>query len=162
MLVPFERLDSQSKIWIYQSGKKFSEDEKDFIIKKTESFLIEWTAHGNSLEAGVQILYNQFIIIGVNENINDASGCSIDKSVNYMRELGKRLNTNLLERSKVAIKENTQIKLVNFSEIKYLVSEKLITSETQVFNNAIVSKKELETDWLQPAVNSWIRRYFEN
>lgn len=162
MLVPFERLDSQSKIWIYQSGKKFSEDEKDFIIKKTESFLIEWTAHGNSLEAGVQILYNQFIIIGVNENINDASGCSIDKSVNYMRELGKRLNTNLLERSKVAIKENTQIKLVNFSEIKYLVSEKLITSETQVFNNAIVSKKELETDWLQPAVNSWIKRYFEN
>ncbi len=162
MLVPFERLDSQSKIWIYQSGKKFSEDEKDFIIKKTESFLIEWTAHGNSLEAAVQILYNQFIIIGVNENINDASGCSIDKSVNYMRELGKRLNTNLLERSKVAIKENTQIKLVNFSEIKYLVSEKLITSETQVFNNAIVSKKELETDWLQPAVNSWIKRYFEN
>ena len=162
MLVPFERLDSQSKIWIYQSGKKFSEDEKDFIIKKTESFLIEWTAHGNSLEAAVQILYNQFIIIGVNENINDASGCSIDKSVNYMRELGKRLNTNLLERSKVAIKENTQIKLINFSEIKYLVSEKLITSETQVFNNAIVSKKELETDWLQPAVNSWIKRYFEN
>lgn len=162
MLVPFQQLDPQSKIWIYQSGKKFSTEEKEFITKKTESFLIDWTAHGNSLQAGMQIVYDQFIIIGVNENINEASGCSIDKSVNYMRELGQAMNTNLLERSKVAIKENTDIKLVDFPEIKKMVAEKLIHSETQVFNNAIVSKKELDTEWLQPAVKSWIKRYFEN
>ena len=160
MLVPFEKLDAQSKIWIYQSGRKFSEEEMDLITNKTEAFLIEWTAHGNSLEAGMQIFYDQFIIIGANENINEASGCSIDKSVNHMRKLGMVLNTNLLERSKVAIKENALIKLVDFSEIKYLVSKKLIHSETQVFNNAIVSKKELETNWLQPAMDSWIKRYF--
>lgn len=160
MLVPFERLDAQSRIWIYQSGKKFSEDEKNFITKKTEAFLVEWTAHGNSLEAGMQLLYDQFIIIGVNENINEASGCSVDKSVNHMRELGMMLNTNLLERTKVAIKEKAQIILVDFPEIKNMVSEKLIHPETEVFNNSIVSKKELETSWLQPAINSWMKRYF--
>jgi hypothetical protein len=160
MLVPFEKLDAQSRIWIYQSGKKFSEKEKISITKKTEAFLVEWTAHGNSLEAGMQLLYDQFIIIGVNENINEASGCSVDKSVNHMRELGRMLNTNLLERSKVAIKEKAQIKLVDFPEIKKMVSEKLIHPETEVFNNSIVSKKELETSWLQPAINSWMKRYF--
>ena len=160
MLVPFEKLDAQGKIWIYQSGKKFNEEEKNFITQKTEAFLIEWTAHGNSLEAGMQILYDQFIIIGVNENINEASGCSIDKSVNHMRELGMKLNTNLLERSKVAIKEKTQIILVDFPEIKKMVFEKLIHPQTEVFNNSIVSKKELETSWLQPAMNSWMKRYF--
>lgn len=160
MLIPFEKLDPQSKIWIYQSDKKFNEVEKEFITKKTESFLVEWTAHGQSLEAGFQILYDQFIIIGVNEAINDASGCSIDKSVNHICELEKALNVDLLKRSKVAIKENAQIKLIEFSEIKKMVAEGVINSDTEIFNNAIDSKKELESNWLQPAINSWLKRYF--
>lgn len=160
MLVTFEKLDPQSKIWVYQSDKKFNEVEKEFITQKTESFLIEWTAHGHSLEAGMQILYDQFIIIGVNEAINDASGCSIDKSVNHIRELERALNIKLLERSKVAVKDNAQIKLIEFSEIKKMVSEGVIKSGTEIFNNAVVSKKELESNWLQPAADSWLKRYF--
>ena len=41
MLVPFEKLDPQSKIWIYQSNKKLDEAEKEFVIKNTASFLVE-------------------------------------------------------------------------------------------------------------------------
>lgn len=160
MLVSFEKLDPQSKIWIYQSSKKLNQEEKDFIIEKTKSFLVDWTAHGNSLEAGIEISYDQFIIIGVSEATNEASGCSIDKSVNHVRELGKALNISLLERSKVAIKENTSIKLVEFSQIKNMISQGTITSDTEIFNNAIVSKKELESNWLQKAKHSWLKRYF--
>ena len=160
MLVQFDQLDPQSRIWIYQSNKKFSEEEKNFIIKNTEAFLIEWTAHGKSLEAGVHIAFNQFIILGVNENANEASGCSIDKSVNFMRELGAALNADLLERSKVAIKKDNEIELVEFSEIKNLVASNHIPEESEIFNNAIVAKADLDTRWLLPAKNSWIKRFF--
>lgn len=159
MLVPFETLAPQSKIWIYQSNKKLEEAEKDFIIQSTEKFLAEWTAHGNSLQAGVEIAYDQFIIIGVNEAVNEASGCSIDKSVSYVRELGKALNIDLLERSQVAIKNNSQIQLIGFTEIKKMVSEGVITSDTEVFNNAVTSKEDLETNWQVSAENSWLKRY---
>lgn len=159
MLVPFETLAAQSKIWIYQSNKKLDEAEKDFIIQSTEKFLADWTAHGNSLQAGVEIAYDQFIIIGVNEAVNEASGCSIDKSVSYVRELGKALNINLLERSQVAIKNNSQIQLIGFTEIKKMVSEGVITSDTEVFNNAVTSKEELKTSWQVSAENSWLKRY---
>jgi len=77
MLVSFEKLDPDSRIWIYQSSKKLNEEEKEFITEKTELFLIEWTAHGHDLEAAMQIQYDQFLIIGVNESVNEASGCSI-------------------------------------------------------------------------------------
>ncbi len=160
MLVPFENLDGQSKIWIYQSNRSFTEIEKDIILKKTELFLAEWTAHGHSLEAGVQIVYNQFIIIGINEAINEASGCSIDSSVNHIRELGKQLNIDLLEKSKVAIKNNTSLALVDFTNIKKMVNEGDITADTEVFNNTIVSKKELESNWIISAGDSWLKRYF--
>ena len=160
MLVPFEKLDPGSRIWIYQSNKKFTEEEKDLIRKETESFLIEWTAHGFTLESSMQILYNQFLVIGVNESANEASGCSIDKSVGHIRRLESLLNINLLERSKVAIRDHNSINLVDFSQVKRLVTEGVISKETEVFNNTIVSKKELESNWLQPAEKSWIKRYF--
>jgi hypothetical protein len=162
MLVSFKKLAPQSKIWIYQSGKILSEEEKEFVTQKTEAFIVDWTAHGHTLEAGVEILYDQFIIIGVNEDINDASGCSIDKSVNHIRELESALNVDLLDRSKVAIMQNGYVKLIGFSEIKNMVSQGVINSETEVFNNAIVSKSELEPNWLQPVANSWLKRYFPN
>ena len=160
MLVPFKNLDAQSKIWIYQSNRKLTDAEQEFIREKTDSFLIEWTAHGNSLSAGMEILHDQFIIIGVNENVNEASGCSIDKSVNHIRELSNALNINLLERSKVAIKEDAQIRLIDFSEIKNQISNGSISKDTEIFNHAIVSKMELESSWVLPASQSWIKRYF--
>lgn len=160
MLVPFEKLDPQSKIWIYQSDRKFSDTEKEVIKQNTESFLVEWTAHGNTLAAGMDILHDQFIVIGVNEALHGASGCSIDKSFQFMRILGEKLNLNLLERSKVAFRENAKVHLVDFTEIKGLISSGAISSDTEVFNNTISTKSELESSWVQPAENSWIKRYF--
>lgn len=160
MLVPFEKLSAQSKIWIYQSDRKLNESELKFIKGKTEAFLVEWTAHGNSLQAGIQILYEQFIIIGVNEAVNEASGCSIDKSVKHVQELETALNLNLMERSKIAILENTQVRLIDFSEIKNQINNGHINEETVVFNNALVSKGDLDSSWLQSASKSWMKRYF--
>ena len=160
MNVPFEKLGPESRIWIYQSDRKLNSEEQAFILKNTGRFLEAWTAHGNDLQAGVQILYDQFIIIGVNEAVNEASGCSIDKSVAFIRELDGILKANLLERSKVALKNETEISLIDFSEIKDMVSAGRITPESSVFNNAIVTKKELEDSWLMPAEKSWIKRYF--
>jgi hypothetical protein len=160
MNVPFEKLGPESRIWIYQSDRKLSNDEQEFILNNTCRFLEAWTAHGNDLQAGVQILFDQFIVIGVNEAVNEASGCSIDKSVGFIRALDETLNANLLERSSVAYKNEAEISLVKFSEIKDMISQGRITTESFVFNNAIVTKKELENNWLMPADKSWIKRYF--
>ena len=160
MLVPFEKLDPQSKIWIYQSDRKFNQEECEFITQNTESFLVEWTAHGNSLAAGMCILHNQFIIIGVNETVHGASGCSIDKSFQFIGDLGNKLNVNLLERSKVAIRKNAQLQLIEFTDIKKMISAGVISNDTEVFNNTIGTKTELDENWVQSAKDSWLKRYF--
>jgi len=159
MNVPFENLGPESRIWIYQSSRKFSKEESKFILENTRRFLDAWTAHGNGLQAGVTIQYDQFIILGVNEAVSDASGCSIDKSVSFIRELEKALKITLLERSKVALKTETEIMLVDFSDIKKMVAEGTIQSSMEVFNNAIVKKEELEESWVKPAKKSWISKY---
>ena len=160
MLVPFEKLHANSKIWIYQSNKKLNQSEEKYMTIQTEAFLIEWTAHGQSLQAAMQILLHRFLIIGVNEDANEASGCSIDKSVNHIRELEQSLSIKLLDRSQVAFLYNSEVKLVNFSEIKEQVVNGSISGKTEVFNNAIVTKGELDSIWRLPASESWLKRYF--
>ena len=49
MYIPFENLPEESKIWIYQSNRKFSDAEFSEIETDLQSFLNEWAAHGTSL-----------------------------------------------------------------------------------------------------------------
>ena len=160
MLVPFESLDANSKIWIYQSDRKLQQNELDFVRKNTEAFLTEWTAHGQNLQAGMQIFHEQFIVIGVNEAVNQASGCSIDKSVHFMQQLGNALKLDLLQRSKIAVKNENEIRVIEFSEVKEAINSGVISKASTVFNNAVVAKQDLDTQWAQPAQESWLKRYF--
>lgn len=160
MLVSFEVLSADSKIWIYQSGRELSEKEKSLIIKKSQSFLTEWTAHGHDLAAAVKIFFDRFIILAVDESKNDASGCSIDKSIHFIGQLGQTLNMNLLDKTSIAFQKNDQIHTLRFNEIKKMIEAGMLTESTPVFNHAITSKKELEEEWLLPAEKSWIKRYF--
>jgi len=160
MVISFEELGPESKVWIYQSDKLLSDKDQKYILVNTERFLREWTAHGNNLKAGVQILHSRFVVIGVDEAYNEASGCSIDKSVGFIRELGKSLNIDFLDRSKVALYQEGEVVFIPFTEIKNLAAAGQITADTKVFNHAVVTKKELQSSWLLPAAQSWIKRHF--
>lgn len=80
MYIPFENLPDESKIWIYQSNRKFSDEEMAEIETDLKAFVENWAAHGTSLEASYQLKYNRFIILAVNQEVQNATGCSIDSS----------------------------------------------------------------------------------
>ena len=96
MLVPFENLPEESRIWIYQSNRKFSDAEFSEIETDLQSFLNEWAAHGTSLESSYLLKYNRFIIIAVNQEVQAATGCSIDSSVEFIQNLEKKYNVDLV------------------------------------------------------------------
>ena len=82
MFVNFESLANSSKVWIYQSNREFSSHEGEIIKDKIESFVANWNRHGDDLNASYKIVYNQFIVLAVDEDSEGISGCSIDSSVN--------------------------------------------------------------------------------
>jgi len=85
MTTDFKNLPGDSRIWIYQANRKLREEEVGQIATKTKTFLEQWTAHGSDLEAGFEIRYNRFIVIGLNQENATTSGCSIDTSVNFIQ-----------------------------------------------------------------------------
>ena len=89
MYVPFENLPLESKIWIYQSNRKFTEEEFALIENDLKTFIDSWAAHGTGLEASYLLKYNRFIILAVNQEVQMATGCSIDKSVEFIQSIEK-------------------------------------------------------------------------
>jgi len=160
MLVNFDSLNDTSRIWVYQSSREFSDNEVSEIRVKVEEFIGNWKRHGEDLKASYKIKYNQFIILAVDENFNEVSGCSIDASTHLIKQIENLYRVELLNKMNVAFKDGENINSVGLADFQRYVNEQKVTTKTIVFNNLVCSKKELETTWEVPADQSWHSRYF--
>ena len=117
MIVNFNKLPDNSRLWIYQSNRDFSDQELDEIRNLTESFLSNWQTHNQELEVSYEIKYNRFLILAVNESFNSPGGCSIDLSLRFINDLSKKINIDLLDRMSVNYKDKEDIKSLKLNFI---------------------------------------------
>jgi hypothetical protein len=161
MLVDFNTLPEESRIWIYQANRSFTEDELDEIKSKLDIFVENWTAHGSDLQSGYLIKYKRFIIIGLNQNLNKATGCSIDASVHFIQQLEKEYSVDLMDKMNVSYKQGDFIAYKTLLDFKKMAKEKAISKNTIVFNNLVTSVAEFNENWEVPASESWHSRFIK-
>ena len=87
MLVDFDIIPDESRIWIYASEHKLTDEQQRYILNSICDSLREWEAHKNPLTAGIKIIENHFIVVALDESKNGARGCSIDTLQNKIHEL---------------------------------------------------------------------------
>ena len=160
MYTPFENLPEDSKIWIYQSNRKLADDEVTAITTKCQEFVENWAAHGTSLEASFLIKYNRFIIFAVNQEVQNATGCSIDASVHFIQQLEQEFQIELLDKMNVTYKMGEHIAHKTLIDFKKMAKDKAVTENTIVFNNLINNIAEYNESWEVPAMDSWHSRFF--
>lgn len=160
MYVPFETLPENARIWIYQSNRKFSDEEIADIEEALKAFLESWAAHGSGLEASYQLKYNRFIIIAINQEVQAATGCSIDASVGFIQSLEQKYNVDLLDKMNVTFKLGEHIAHKPLAEFKKMAKEKAVSANTVVFNNLVNTVGEWQDFWEVPAAESWHSRFF--
>lgn len=159
MLTQFENLPDDSRVWIYQANRKLTDDEVEKIAEKTEDFLVKWTAHGAELEAGFEIKYNRFIVIGLNQTNASASGCSIDASVHFIQSLEEEFDVDLLDKMNVTFYSGDYIAHKSLVDFRTMAKEKSVSKNTVVFNNLVNTKAEYLENWEVPASESWHNRF---
>jgi len=161
MYTNFAELPPSARIWIYQASRDFTEVEKIKLEDWLTSFVSRWQSHGAELTGSFKILYDRFIIMGVDTRTNMPSGCSIDSSVAALKEIEQTLNISLFDRTQIAfLEEGGQISTHPMQQIKSLIEEGKIDGEAITFNNLADTKEKLEAEWLVSAKNSWMKRYF--
>ena len=159
MYVSFNLLPPNAKVWIYQSDRNLSNIDIELIEREVKLFLNNWSSHNKEIESSFEIRYNRFLIIGLNENINSASGCSIEKSLNIIKDLQSLLEVNFLNRVDVDYKTGNDINSISLSEFQTMIREKKLSKDSIVYNNMIDSKQSYINNWETKIENSWHKKF---
>jgi len=156
------QFSENSRVWVYQSDRKLSDREAQQIQIQLDNFATGWTAHNNQLKAKAEIRYHRFLILIVDESQAGASGCSIDKSVNFIKQVEERFGVNLLDRFNLAYREGDEVLSAPRHDFEAMLKQGSINTNTIVFNNMVQNLKELQTKWEVPFKDSWHIQLFKD
>jgi len=148
----------ESRVWIYQSSRRFLMSEAIEIEDMLNSFVDQWKAHGAKVKGFATMFFGQFIILMADETATGVSGCSTDSSVRLIKEIEKNHNVQLFDRLSTALIIKDKIQLLPLSQLQYAVDNGFINGETVYFNNLADTKESLENNWLIPLKDSWLAK----
>lgn len=162
MYTDFNSISAHSKIWIYQTNRILSAKEENIVAYELKKAIEGWEAHGVPLLGAFQIEFGRFVILAVDENQNQASGCSIDSSTRWFKEIGQKLSIDFFNRS-IFYQSTDGIQDVDLKGIKQKIELGEIKSDTLVFNsNFVQNKKQLLNEWkVEAAKIPFLKKYFE-
>ena len=152
MLISYSNLSMKSRVWIYQSERKISVQEKQQINEQLIHFCNNWTSQGKILQCSFKI-YDWFICIFTNSESNP-SGCAIDKSVTCVKNFSNLLKINFFNRQNVIFRDKGETKILPLEQFKLIASPELI-----VYNNMVKTKEEFELNWRTQLKNTWLNIY---
>ena len=159
MLIPFNKMPDYARVWVYQANKKLPDSQVRKIQQILEDQINNWAAHGADLAGSVQILHSRFVIVAVDELQNQVSGCSIDASTRWLKDIGTEMNIDFFDRSVVFL-QNNELQTVEINKIKSLITDDILTPNTLIFNNLVSNIKEFKNNWNVKASDSWMKRHF--
>ncbi len=154
-MVNYDQLPNTTRTWIYQSSRPFTEEEVKALNGYLESFVDQWVSHNRKLQSFGKVYQQQFIVLMVDESQAGASGCSIDKSVHFLKEVEMKYGVTLFDRMTFAYKDRDEVKTVSRDEFADLYKREKISDETIVFNNLVDTKADFESNWQIPLKQSW-------
>jgi hypothetical protein len=151
-------LPPDTRVWIYQSSREFSAEEVSLIRKLSEEFIRQWTSHGQLMKASVEVFYSRFIVVFADETAASASGCSIDRSVQFIKDLQEEFSVSLLDRTLIAWRSGGKILTAPLPAFERMIAEQKVDGDTVVFNNLVSTKAGFELQWEIPLSQSWLVR----
>lgn len=147
-----------SRVWIYQCNRPFTEIETIEINKQLHDFSSTWKSHGDTVKGFGTILFHQFIILIADESATGVSGCSTDSSVRLIKEIEKKYTVNLFDRLTLAFLINETITTIPLHLFHDAIHKGIINETSLYFNNTILSKEALKNEWVVPVHKSWLAK----
>ena len=150
--------DPASRVWVYQSSRLFTISEALKIEEMINQFAQNWLSHGIPVKGAAYLFFGQFVVLMADETATGVSGCSADSSVRLVKEIEKTFEVNMFDRLALAFIVKGKVQILPMPQLKYGVEQGFITPDTLFFNNVVLTKEELENNWIIPAKDSWLAK----
>lgn len=155
-LIPAD-FDGNSRVWVYQSSRPFSEQQELEINEQLFQFYSQWQAHGAPVKGWAKLLFRRFIVLMADETNVAVSGCSTDSSVRVIKSIERQYEANLFDRLSITFLVKDQPEVLPMGQVQYAVDKGYINGETLLFNNLVSTKEDMLKNWLQPLQASWMK-----
>ena len=138
----FDGFSDDSRVWIYTADRPLDPTEAVFVQENLDSFANQWKAHGSQLKAKARMMNEFTIVFVVDQDEAEASGCSVDSSVRFVKEIGKELSVDFFNRLNVLIEtDNGERKLHPYRKLTDL------PTGYAYYNPLVQTLKELKEEW---------------
>src|SRR6476661_4702594 len=150
--------DPGSRVWVYQSSRLFTISEALQIEEMINQFTQTWLSHGVPVKGAAHLFFGQFVVLIADETATGVSGCSTDSSMRLIKEIEKTFGVNMFDRLALAFIVKDKIQILPMPQLKYAVEQGFITADTLFFNNVVLTKEQLENNWIIPVKDSWLAK----
>lgn len=151
-------MNPSSKIWFYGLTQPLSEAQSEELVQLMDEFVSQWKAHGAQLAAAYQWINHQFLFIAVDEGQQQATGCSIDKSVHLLQEFGAKHSVDFFNRMLVHAQTGEGFISYSTATLKAAIAEGLVDENTPVMHTTAATLGEIGSG-LIPLKESWAARF---
>ena len=151
MRTTIQALPANSPVWVFQTTDDLS--AQPTLAAELDAFIDQWTSHGANVLGAWQLMHGHFLIISAHEPASGVSGCSRDKLMHALQDIGNRLNINFFDRLQVGLLHDGRVQFVPLAEVKRNFA---IYSGFQYFDLSINTLAQIREDWPMPVQNSWL------
>ncbi len=151
-------MNPSSRIWFYGLTQPLSLAQSEELVQLMDEFVSQWKAHGAQLAAAYQWINHQFLIIAVDEGQQQATGCSIDKSVHLLQEFGAKHSVDFFNRMLVHAQTGEGFISYSTATLKAAIAEGLVDENTPVMHTTANTLGEIGSG-LIPLKESWAARF---
>lgn len=141
----FTDFPSEARVWTYLCKHPLTADQLAVISNELEVFTANWLAHGVGLRASYAILGNQYIVLIADETVAIASGCSIDSSVKFLKELSATYDLDLFNRMYVLVETENEIERVHYGDLANYPN-------AMYYDPTITTLEQLRNSWKKQTV----------
>ncbi len=151
-----ENLHDQSRVWIYRSSRVLEGEEINKADAWLRKFIDQWTAHSQKLNAFGKVYCGRFIVIVLDEySSSEASGCSIDAQVRFLKEVGNDLNVDFFDRLHFDFDIEGEVVSYHKDDVKKLLKQGALSDASLVFDHLVKTKREFDQNWRKELAQSW-------
>jgi hypothetical protein len=154
--VTFDELPDHGRLWVFPAGRALDEAEAERCLRVVDDFLDQWAAHGVALRSARELRHRQFVLVGVDVDVEAPSGCSIDALVNNLRGLGAELGVPFIDHAPIWFRDGQEVRRASRAEFRALVDAGAVTAAGQVFDTTLTRVEQARDGSLErPASETW-------
>ncbi len=153
-----QHFPDHARVWVYQSNRPFTPDEIESLNRQLGNFARQWVSHNQLLKASAQVVFDRFIVLMVDEGQVGAGGCSIDRSVAFLKDLQAQYGMDLFDRMLFSYLDGEKITTLSRDAFAKGYRDGTIHDATVVFDPLISDKLSFDRAFAKPLSESWMKR----